>query len=161
MIRDNIEIDSRVEDAFAYLEQLERHGEWQAEIVSTTVVTEGPVRVGTRVREVRRIGGRERHSSYEITEHAPPYRHSFRGTGGLIRPAGTVTVDPIGAASRTRVSIEFNLIGRGVGRLLAPLARRAARKSVIDSQRRFKAKLERGKPHAGQSGQEPAHATRG
>ncbi|MBV8955015.1 MAG: SRPBCC family protein [Solirubrobacterales bacterium] len=160
MIRDSIEIDCRVEDAFAYLEQLERHGEWQAEIVSTTVVTEGPVRGGTRVREIRRIGGRERDSSYEITEHDPPHKHSFRGITGLITPVGAVTLEPVGR-SRTRVSIEFNLIGRGVGRLLAPLARRAARKSVIDSQRRFKAELERGEPHAGQSGQEPAHATRG
>ena len=150
MIRHSTDIDCSPEDAFAYLEQLERHAEWQSEIVRTTVETGGPVRVGTRVREIRRSGGRDRDSSYEITEHAPPHRHSFRGITGLVRPLGAVTIQPLGDGSPTRVSIEFNLIGRGIGKIIAPLARNGARKSVVDSQHRFKAKLERGQARAGE-----------
>jgi hypothetical protein len=66
------------EDAFAYLDQLERHCGRQDEILSTSFHTPGPVRVGTRVRDTRRIGNRERESSYDVTEHDPPRRHSFR-----------------------------------------------------------------------------------
>ena len=36
MITHSIDIDRRAEDVFAYLDQLERHGEWQRQIVSTT-----------------------------------------------------------------------------------------------------------------------------
>ena len=62
--------------------------------MSTTVETDGPARVGTRVVERRNIPGRPRDFSYEITELDPPRKTSFRGTAGPVRPAGTYTVDP-------------------------------------------------------------------
>jgi len=76
VITHSIEIDRRPEDVFAYLDELERHGEWQSQIVSTKVETDGPVRVGTRVREIRKIGGREQDTSYEVTGHDPPRKSS-------------------------------------------------------------------------------------
>src|SRR4051794_11735516 len=63
MITHSVEISRRPEDVFAYLDDLERHGEWQGEIVSTKIQTEGPVRVGTEVNETRRVGKREMDSS--------------------------------------------------------------------------------------------------
>src|SRR5205807_9176324 len=127
-------IDRRPEDVFAYLDQPERHREWQTEIVSAEVQTEGPVRVGTRVKETRRIGGREQDTSYEITEHDPPGRTAFRGIAGPVRPVGTVTVQPIGDGAKSLVSIDFDLVGHGFGKLIAPLARRQARSSIAASQ---------------------------
>ena len=144
MITHSIEIDRRPEDVFAYLDQLERHGEWQSEIVSTTVETDGPARVGTRVREIRRMGSREQDASYEITEHDPPRRTSFRGIAGSIRPVGTVTVEPLADGAHARVTIDFDLVGRGIGKLIAPLARSQARKSIAQSQLQLKARLEAG-----------------
>ena len=144
MIVHSIEIDRRPEDVFAYLDELERHGEWQSEIVSTKVETEGPVGVGTRVREIRKVGGRERDTSYEITEHDPPRKSSFRGFVGAVRPVGTVTVEQVGDGSKARVSLEFDLVGQGIGKLIALLARTQARKSIAESQQQLKAKLEAG-----------------
>ncbi|MDQ6778022.1 MAG: SRPBCC family protein [Actinomycetota bacterium] len=144
MIAHNIEIDRRPEDVFEYLDQVERHGEWQRQIVTTKVQTDGPVGVGTRVREIRRIGGRELDASYEITEHDPPRKTSFRGVVGPVRPVGTVTVEPIGDGSKARVSIQFDLVGHGIGKLFAPLARMQARKSIVENQEHLKAKLEGG-----------------
>ena len=144
MIAHSIEIDRRPEDVFAYLDQLERHGEWQSQIVSTRVETSGPVGVGTRVREIRKVGGRERDTSYEITEHDSPRKSSFRGVVGPVRPVGTVTVEPVGDGSKARVSIEFNLVGHGIGTLIAPLARMQVRKSIVQNQEQLKAKLEAG-----------------
>ena len=51
-INNSIEIARSPSDVFAYLDKLDRHGEWQDEIVSAKVDTEGPVRVGTRVTEI-------------------------------------------------------------------------------------------------------------
>ena len=144
MITHSIEIDRRPEDVFAYLDQVERHGEWQSQIVSTKLETTGPVRVGTRVREIRRMGGREQDASYEITEHDPPRTSAFRGVVGPVRPVGTVRVEPVGDGSKARVSIEFDLVGHGIGKLIAPIARMQARKSIAESQQQLKAKLEAG-----------------
>lgn len=145
MIAHTIEINRRPEDVFAYLDQLERHGEWQSEIVTTSVETDGPVRVGTRVHEVRKLGGREQDTSYEVTEHDPPRKTSFRGVVGQVRPEGTVMVEPVGDGSVARVSVRFDLVGHGLGgKLMAPLARMQARKSIIRSQEQLKTKLEAG-----------------
>src|SRR5256714_10721099 len=99
MITETIEIDRRPEDVFAYLDQLDRHGEWQEAIVSTRLETEGPTRVGTRATVRRRVPGGTREFTYEITEHDPPRRSSFRGITGPVRPVGTITVEPLGDGS--------------------------------------------------------------
>jgi hypothetical protein len=52
-ITHTIEIARRPEDVFAYLDDLARHGEWQDQIVSVRVETDGPTRVGTRATERR------------------------------------------------------------------------------------------------------------
>ena len=144
MITHSIEIDRRPEDVFAYLDDVERHGEWQGQIVSAKKETEGPVGVGTRVREIRKMGRREVDATYEITEHDPPRRSAFRGLVGPVRPVGTVTVEPTGDGSKARVSIDFDLVGYGFGKLIAPLARSQARKTIAQSQEQLKARLEAG-----------------
>jgi uncharacterized membrane protein len=144
MIRERIEIDRRPEEVFAYLDQLDRHGEWQGNIVSTTVETEGPTRVGSRAVNRRKVPFGERDIRYEVTEHDPPRMVSFRGTDGPVRPVGTVTVEPLDGGSRSRVSIKFDLVGYGLGKLVAPLARRQAARDIPQDQAKLKERLESG-----------------
>jgi len=143
MIRESIEINRSVDDVFAYLDQLDRHGEWQTSILSVELETEGPTRVGTRATEMRKVPGGKQKVTYEITAHEPPRLASFRGVNGPIRPIGTVTVEPAGE-SRSRVTIDLDFEGHGIGKLLLPLVRRDARKLLPDDQRRFKERLEAG-----------------
>ena len=143
-IRESIEISRRPEDVFAYLDDLSRHGEWQEQIVTVRVDTEGPTRVGTRATETRKIGGREQTMTYEITQHDPPRGFAFRGLDGPIRPIGKGSVEPVGDGSSSRVSIELELSGSGLGKLLLPLARSQARKQVPKDQQRLKERLEGG-----------------
>ena len=142
MITQSIEIDRPPEAVFGYLDQLDRHGEWQESIVHASIEGGGPVGVGTRVHEIRKVGGREQDTSYEITEHDPPRRSAFRGVTGPVRPVGTVTVEPLGDGSRSRVTLEFNLVGSGFGVLIAPFARMSAKKDIRVSQERLKERLE-------------------
>ena len=144
MITNTVEINRRPEDVFAYLDQVDRHGEWQENIISTQVETEGPTRVGTRVVNRRRVPGGPRDVPYEVTEHDPPRRVSFRGTAGPVRPAGTVTVEPVGDGSSSRVNLEFDLQGHGFGKLVAPFARRQAAREIPQDQERLKERLEAG-----------------
>jgi uncharacterized membrane protein len=144
MIVESIEIARRPEEVFAYLDQLERHGEWQEEIVSSKVETEGPTRVGSRATDTRRMPGGPRDIRYEIVEHDPPRKVSFRGLEGPVRVVGTVTVEPLENGSRSRVMLEFDLEGHGIGKLVAPLARRRARKQIPNDQVKLKERLESG-----------------
>ena len=144
MITESIEIDRRPEEVFAYLDQLDRHGEWQGTIVSTRVETEGPTRVGSRAVDKRKVPGGPRDISYEVTEHDPPRKVSFRGVEGPVRPVGTVTVEPLDDGSRSRVSLQFDLQGHGIGKLFAPFARRQAAKQIPQDQARLKERLEGG-----------------
>ena len=132
MITESIEIARRPEEVFAYLDQLDRHGEWQEEIVSSRLETDGPTRVGSRAVDTRQVPGGPRDVTYEITEHEPPRRTSFRGVDGPVRPVGTVTVEPVGDGSHSRVTIELDLRGHGFGKLVAPL--RPARRTQAGSQ---------------------------
>jgi uncharacterized membrane protein len=144
-IRDSVEIARRQEEVFAYLDDLTRHSEWQDQLESVTLETEGPTRVGTRARERRRIGGRMQEQTYEITEHDPPRSFAFRALDGPVRPVGRGTVEAVGDGSSSRATLELDFEGHGlIGKLLRPLALRQARKLVPENQRKLKERLESG-----------------
>jgi uncharacterized membrane protein len=122
-IVESVEIDRAPDEVGAYLEDLSRHGEWQAAIVEVTLLTDGPIRVGTRGVEKRRVGpGITAKAPYEIVEHEPGRRFRYQVTAGPVRPAGTVRIEPAGTG--TRVTVESDFTGRGIGKLFAAMARR-------------------------------------
>jgi uncharacterized protein YndB with AHSA1/START domain len=144
-IINSIDVNRSPAEVFAYLDQLDRHGEWQESIISTKEVTEGPVRVGSRATDQRQVpGGRKMDVTYEIVEYDPPRRLRFEGVSGPVRPNGTLTVDPLDGGARSRVRIELDFRGRGIGKLFAPMARRQAAKQVPADQRRLKERLDAG-----------------
>ena len=49
-IKNSIEIARSQDDVFAYLDQLERHNEWQEQVVSSTRDTDGPSDTVNRLR---------------------------------------------------------------------------------------------------------------
>jgi uncharacterized membrane protein len=144
-IVESIEIERTPAEVFAYLDDLERHGEWQQGILSTEMVTPPPVGVGTRASDKRRVpGGMKMPVTYEIVEHDPPRRTRFAGVNGPVRVVGAVSIEPLEDGSRCRVTLELDFKGRGIGMLMAPMARRQAAKEVPADQRRLKQRLETG-----------------
>ena len=142
-ITETIEINRRPEDVFAYLDDVERHGEWQDQIVDVEPQGDQPMGVGKRVRETRRVPGGNRSMTYEITEHDPPRQSSFRVLDGPIRAVGTVSVEPIDDGSRTRLTITIDFEGHGIaGKVLLPVAKTQARKQIPKDQARMKELLE-------------------
>lgn len=67
----SIDIGCSPEQAFAYIAELDRHGEWQGAIISARKEPSGPTRVGTRNIEVRRVPGGPRELTTEIVELDP------------------------------------------------------------------------------------------
>jgi hypothetical protein len=142
-ITESIEINRRPEEVFAYLDDVKRHGEWQEQIVDVQPEGDQPMGVGKRVRETRRVPGGDRSMTYEITEHDPPRQSSFRVLDGPIRAVGTVSVEPIGDGSRSRLTFTLDFQGHGLGgKLLLPLAKSQARKQIPRDQAKMKELLE-------------------
>jgi uncharacterized membrane protein len=142
-ITESIEINRRPEDVFAYLDDVKRHGEWQEQIVDVQPQDDGPLRVGSRVKETRRVPGGNRAMTYEITERDPPRQSSFRVLDGPIRAVGTVSVDPLGDGSRSKVTITIDFEGHGLaGKVLLPVAKTQARRQIPKDQARMKELLE-------------------
>jgi hypothetical protein len=143
-IKESIEINRRPEDVFAYLDDAQRHPEWQDQVVAVEPL-DGPLQLGTRVTETRRLPGGDRRMTYEITAYDPPRQSQFRVLDGPLRPYGTITVDPAGDGSRSRVTFEMDFTTHGLGgKLLAPMARKQAAKQVVADQAKLKERLEAG-----------------
>jgi uncharacterized membrane protein len=145
MVVKSIEIARTPEEVFAYVDQVDRHPEWQEKLDSSNWVTEGPLRVGSRAHQVRRVPGGPREFTLECTEHDPPRKSSWRTLNGPVRPEGTVTVEPLADGSRSRFTVQIDPRGHGLfGKLIAPLARRDLDKQVPKDNAQLKELLERG-----------------
>ena len=142
MIASSIDINRPPHDVFAYVAELDRHGEWQDAIVKARKEPSGPTRVGTHNIETRRVPGGPREFISEIIEYDPPKRMVAQGLDGPIRPTVTITVEPLDNGARSRFSLQLDLKGRGIGKVFALLARRSARKQIPKDQARLKEILE-------------------
>jgi uncharacterized protein YndB with AHSA1/START domain len=134
------EIERPAEEVFAYVTDPKTMPEWQQGCVSGHM--DGPTtHVGSKCTTVRTIGGRERASTTEIIEYEPPHRWADRGTDGPVRANVAVTVVPNGSSSRLTIDLDFT--GHGIGKLLVPLiVRRQAAREMPENMRRLKERLE-------------------
>jgi hypothetical protein len=138
----SIEVDRRPDEAFAYVIDPSTMSEWQQGVVRGHLDTP-ETRIGSKCVTVRKIGGREREVVTEITEYDPPRRWADRGVSGPIRAVVAVAVEPLSDGSRSRVTIELDFTGHGIGKLLAPLVvRRQAAKEMPENMKRLKRHLE-------------------
>jgi uncharacterized protein YndB with AHSA1/START domain len=130
-------------EVFAYVTDPSRFVEWQRNVGSGRMDGEGPHGVGARCLTTRRIGFAERPVISEITHIDPPRTWGVRGVDGPIRAMVNVTVDPLENGRRSRVTIELDFDGHGVGKLLVPLVvRRGARKEMPANLLALKERLE-------------------
>jgi uncharacterized protein YndB with AHSA1/START domain len=138
-----IELARPPEEAFAYVTDPTRFVEWQRNVVSGHMDGEGPHGVGARCLTTRRIGFAERPVTSEITHIDPPRTWGVRGIDGPIRAIVNVTVDPVEKGRRSRVTIDLDFDGHGIGKLLVPLVvRRQARKEMPSNQGTLRERLE-------------------
>ena len=136
------EVSRPAEEVFAYVTDPSTFPEWQNGVVRGHM-NESPTRVGSQCTTVRNIGGREREVHTTITDYDPPRRWADRGVHGPIRAIVEVLVEPIADGSQSRVTINLDFTGHGIGRLLVPLVvRRQAAREMPENMRRLKQRLE-------------------
>ncbi len=141
-ITSTIEVACNAEDVFAYVTDPSTMPEWQQGCVSGQL--DGPTTdIGSKCTTVRKIGGREREVITEITEFDPPHRWADRGIDGPIRAIVAVTVEPLAHRPHSRVTIDLDFAGHGIGKLLVPLVvRRQAAREMPENMKRLKQRLE-------------------
>ena len=114
----SIYLNRPVEQVFAFLIDPNNLRAWQSNLIETEQLTESPLRVGTRFREVRQMGPRASEYEAEITEFEPNKRFA---TKTLTGPICWVTYIFEPENSGTRLSYKFVLQTNGMMRLLKPL----------------------------------------
>jgi hypothetical protein len=93
-IIETVEVDRTPEEAFSYVTDPSRFGEWQQGVVGGHMEDDGQARVGSKCITTRRIGFAERPSKAEVTALSPPRTWAVHGIDGPIRATVNVTVDP-------------------------------------------------------------------
>jgi Polyketide cyclase / dehydrase and lipid transport len=142
-ITTSTEVNRPAEEVFADVTDPTRFVEWQQGVVNGQMEDDGPHGVGARCLTTRRIGGAERSVTSEITHIDPPRTWGVRAIDGPIRAIVNVTVSPLDEGRRSRVAIDLDLTGHGIGKLLVPLfVRSGVRKEMPASLARLKERLE-------------------
>ena len=138
-----IEVDRPPAEVFAYVTDPSRFHEWQDGVVSGGMEGDGPAAVGAKCLTTRRIGFAERVSTSEVTVVDPPARWGVRGIDGPVRATVDVLVEALDGGGRSRLTIDLEFEGHGIGKVLVPLVvRRKAEKEMPENLRRLKGKLE-------------------
>jgi uncharacterized protein YndB with AHSA1/START domain len=125
-------------EVFDYVSDPERLATWQTNTVSA--VPDGPMRLGTRLREVHRTpGGKELESVVEVAEFEPGRVFALRvveGTPVHLR----ITLDPAEGGTRLRFRAHGQLTG--AMRLLQPVIGRVLRRQFSEQLATLKRVLE-------------------
>ena len=133
-----------VDEVFAYVADPANLGEWQTNLVSITKETEGPVRSGTRFREVRRAPfGRPVEAIVEVSGYEENRRFDLRIVSGPLPIDGRNEFIAVDGATR----IEFVAEGepRGALRLAGPVFGRLLHRQFESDYARLKDALESGR----------------
>lgn len=113
-----IHLNRPVEQVFAFLADTRKVSSWQSSLIELEQLTEGPLRAGSRFREVRRTGPRQSEIQAEITDFEANKRFA---TKTITKPQVTVSYSLEGEDGGTRLNYKFVMLTSGMMRLLEPL----------------------------------------
>lgn len=135
------EIDRPAEEVFAFFSDASNNPKWQDGMVSCEWTTPPPIGVGSVYEQHARFMGRDVRSVFTVTEHIPGRSIKIETIESTFPITVHRTVEPTGPAS-CRVSAEIGGGPTGLLKLLAPLMRGRAQKSVDADYDRLKVLLE-------------------
>jgi carbon monoxide dehydrogenase subunit G len=134
------EIARTPEDVFELLSDIERLPEWQASAVEAHA--ERPLGEGSRVREKRRLLGREVDTELEVVAYEPPQRLTLRSLGGPVD--FTVEHELAAQDGGTQLKVVAEAEPGGLLRLTEPVLARKAEQEFRRDFDRLKELLEGG-----------------
>ena len=125
-------IDRPIEEVFAFLADGENDPKFSPRVLEIHKTTDGPPGVGTIYASTVKDAGMKTTREFKLTEFEPPTRIRWAEISKNLIMAAEGGYDLAPEGEGTRVTIYNVLEGRGLGKLLIPLALRAARKGADD-----------------------------
>src|SRR5438094_6864361 len=127
-IERSIVIDRPIDEVWAFVHDITKDRLWQTTLVESEQLTDGPMGVGTRVREVRQFLGLKVELAWEVTEFEPKTRSAIKGISGPVPLSGGYRLEPVDAGTRFTVSGELD--AHGLFKLAEPVFARITRREL-------------------------------
>jgi uncharacterized protein YndB with AHSA1/START domain len=140
--RATVVIDRPIDDVFAFLADGENDPKFSPRVLQIAKTTDGPPAVGTVYASTVKDAGMKTKREFRLTEFEPPTRIRWAETSQNLVTASEGGYDLAPDGDGTRVTLYNVLEGHGLGKLIAPLAVRAARKDADAFAQRIKAAVE-------------------
>jgi len=135
----SIFINRPLEQVFEYTVDGHNLHNWQSGFFEHEILTEGPKRVGTRVREVRQVGPRKAEIQGEVTAFESNKRFA---TKTLTKPYVTVDYAFESENGGTRIHYKFTLVTSGFMRLMELMIARGIKSDTQKDFEKLKSILE-------------------
>lgn len=140
-ITESVTIDRPAEDVWAVVSDLDTHTTWRPALVEFRQLSDGPLEVGTRIREVLRWGKREIEIEDVVTALDPPRRFALRGGWSAADFEVEFLLEPEGDA--TRVTMDWPLHPKSLlMRVAAPFLKGTMSKATREELEHLKAYVE-------------------
>ena len=140
-ITESIRVARPPEDVWAVVSDLDTHTAWRPALVEFRQVSEGPLRVGSRIREVLRFGRRRIEAEDVVTALEPPARLVLRGGWSAADFELELRLEP--DEDGTRVTMDWPLHPRSfLLRVATPFLRGAMRRATEEELAELKAYVE-------------------
>jgi carbon monoxide dehydrogenase subunit G len=137
-----VEIDRPIEDVFAFLANGENDKKFSPRVLEIAKTTDGPPGVGTTYASTVKDAGVKTKREFRLTEFDPPSRIRWKEVSKNLVTAPEGGYDLERAGEGTRLTVFNVLEGHGVGRLIAGMALRSARKGADDFAQSIKRAVE-------------------
>ena len=133
-------INRPVGQVFATLADTKNQPQWDSGQLEACLMPDGPIRIGTRITEVRKFRGRNSENTGEVIEFEPNARLTRKSVDMPMTVLGTVTfaATPLG----TQVNWRLDLQPKGFSVLTGPMIANSMKKGSEISLRRLKDLLE-------------------
>jgi uncharacterized protein YndB with AHSA1/START domain len=142
----SIEVNRPVEQVFSAMADATKQPQWDPGLLEARLTPDGPVRVGTKITEVRKFMGRTSENTGEVIEFEPDTRIIRKSVESPMTVMGTITF--AATPKGTKVSWRWDLQFSGFSGLLGPLIANSMKKGAESSLRGLKDHLEKGVPAA-------------
>jgi uncharacterized protein YndB with AHSA1/START domain len=133
-----VEIACPPENVFDALTDLEHLPEWQSSALSSKA--DGPLAVGTRIREQRSMMGRELENELEVTAYDPPLRFALEGRSGPVPLSVDHELSEDGG--KTILQVHAQADPGALFKLAGPMIKRTAEQELRADFERLKDRLE-------------------
>lgn len=142
-IVETVHIDRPPEDVWSVVADLDSHPEWRPALREFRQVSDGPLGVGTRIREVLSWRGREIVIEDVVTAFEPPHRLGLRGGWKAADFEVDFRLEP--TAGGTDATMDWPFYPKSLLlKLAAPLLKGSMQRATAEELENLKAYVERG-----------------